>query len=59
MKAHSKLDLHDNLTLLFVFSEFVKSHNNIYYYNCDRKNEFIKKGMGKWVTFETVFFFKV
>ncbi|KAH0819395.1 hypothetical protein GEV33_003396 [Tenebrio molitor] len=25
--------------------EFVKSHNNIYFYNCDRKNEFIKKGM--------------
>ncbi|RZC39734.1 titin-like, partial [Asbolus verrucosus] len=25
--------------------EFVKSYNNIYFYNCERKNEFIKKGM--------------
>ncbi|EEZ97549.2 titin [Tribolium castaneum] len=25
--------------------EFVKSHNHIYFYNCERKNEFIKKGM--------------
>lgn len=29
------------------FSEYVKKLTNIYHYNCLKKNEFIKKGLGK------------
>lgn len=31
--------------------EYVKTINDIYSYNCIRKHEFIKKGLGKWWTF--------
>lgn len=31
----------------FLFSEYVKNINAIYKYNCSRKAEFIKKGLGK------------
>jgi len=32
------------------FSEFVKNYQQIYKYNCTLKDEFIKKGMGKYDT---------
>lgn len=30
------------------YSEYVKNINEVYGYNCKKKHEFIKKGMGKW-----------
>lgn len=38
-KAHSSASL---------FSEFVRSHNNIMKYNCEQKLDYIKKGMGEF-----------
>ena len=31
-----------------LFSEFLYDKRNVFPYNCDRKEEFIKKGMGQW-----------
>lgn len=36
-------------------SEFVRSHNNIMQYNCEKKLDFIKKGMGKFRAFKVQF----
>lgn len=34
--------------MYFCYSEYVKNLNNIYKYNCRKKNDFIKKGLGKY-----------
>lgn len=38
-----------NWDLWFLFSEYVKNINSIYKYNCSRKNEFINKGLCKFL----------
>ena len=42
-QCHSPLDYSN---LIQFFSEFLKNDKNLFPYNCERKEEFIKKGVG-------------
>lgn len=44
MRGHQVL----TIGVLFFCSEYVKTFSHIYRYDCSRKNEFIKKGLGKY-----------
>lgn len=37
----------DRPATLFIFSEYVRNLDNIEKYNCERKMDYIKKGMGE------------